>query len=660
MTTEILQRLVFPVDRDPDVLPLYAEGDSGFSRETFGPRVPGEVITVPGKENPTQVLSRTTYRVPAGHRTSFGTYFNAFPASYWATYTRVKEVELKVQVSGSGMVMVSRSNAKGHGYRVASQAFQGQVQEEISFTLPLNTFGDGGWYWFDVIATDSDVSLEGATWESAKATDLAAGKASVAITTFNRQADCVEVLRQLGADAELSDVLDRILVVDQGDRKVSDHPEFATVAESLEGLLEIIEQPNLGGSGGFSRGMFEAVERGSKYVMLLDDDVRVETEGIKRAVRFANAAKTDTIVGGHMFSMYERTKLHALAEVIDSRRMWWTPAPGTKLEHDFAVESLRSTAWLHERAVADYNGWWMCLIPTNVVREIGLSLPLFIKWDDSEYGLRAREANIPVVSLPGAALWHVPFTSKDDSLEWQAYFHTRNRLIAGLLHTRYKSGKLLLLDSFANTIKHVISAQYSTAHLRDLAASDILRGPAYVRQTLASCVGKAREERSKFTDAQPLKDPQSLIGLETGTLSGARVRQKGASSKLGKAVTAAKAVAHQLRPVANSAKKTAQTVVPFPAQRWWTLAGLDSALVFSSDGSSVSLYQRDRDLAKRQFERSSKLYRRLASEWDSLSELYRTHMDELVGPQSWAEVFEAEYHPDRWVIRTDDSWSLAD
>jgi len=27
----------------------------------------------------------------------------------------------------------------------------------------------------------------------------------------------------------------------------------------------------------------------------------------------------------------------------------------------------------------DYNGWWMTLIPVEVIREIGLSLPLFIK-----------------------------------------------------------------------------------------------------------------------------------------------------------------------------------------------------------------------------------------------------------------------------------------
>ncbi len=47
---------------------------------------------------------------------------------------------------------------------------------------------------------------------------------------------------------------------------------------------------------------------------------------------------------------------------------------------------------LHQCVDVDYNGWWMTLIPTKVVRQLGLSIPVFIKWDDSEYGLRAKAA----------------------------------------------------------------------------------------------------------------------------------------------------------------------------------------------------------------------------------------------------------------------------
>ena len=113
--------------------------------------------------------------------------------------------------------------------------------------------------------------------------------------------------------------------------------------------------------------MYEALQGGADYVLLLDDDVRVEPEGIVRAVTFADLARVPTIVGGHMFSMYERTMLHAYAEYVQPWRFWWGSTKGTRLDHDLANVPLCTTPWLHQRADADYNGWWMCLIPNRKI-----------------------------------------------------------------------------------------------------------------------------------------------------------------------------------------------------------------------------------------------------------------------------------------------------
>ena len=96
-----------------------------------------------------------------------------------------------------------------------------------------------------------------------------------------------------------------------------------------------------------------------------------------------------------MFSRYERSVLHAFAEAVAPYRWWWGNAPNTKSRHDFGRRNLRNTPWLHRRADGDYNGWWMCLIPTRVIKELGLAIPIFIKWDDAEYGVRARDRGIP-------------------------------------------------------------------------------------------------------------------------------------------------------------------------------------------------------------------------------------------------------------------------
>ena len=57
-------------------------------------------------------------RVRSGEQISFGTYFNAFAASYWRRWTSVRDIRLVVRTSGTGTVTVYKSNARGSVQRV--------------------------------------------------------------------------------------------------------------------------------------------------------------------------------------------------------------------------------------------------------------------------------------------------------------------------------------------------------------------------------------------------------------------------------------------------------------------------------------------------------------------------------------------------------------
>ena len=72
--------------------------------------------------------------------------------------------------------------------------------------------------------------------------------------------------------------------------------------------------------------------------------------------------------------MYKR-QLHAFAETVDLKPFVWHAQPHDDVPHDFRVSNLRQTPWMHARMDADYNGWWFCLIPTEIVRAVGLALP---------------------------------------------------------------------------------------------------------------------------------------------------------------------------------------------------------------------------------------------------------------------------------------------
>ncbi|HEX5860964.1 MAG TPA: glycosyltransferase, partial [Nocardioides sp.] len=447
----LLQRQIMPRDRDTDVIRLYVDPDPGVldadKYEVGHNRQARELNAVAMRQavgtgsqvHPDRIESRTAYRLKVGDKLSFGTYFNAFPAAYWRRWTVVTEVRLTVRLRGSGAtVTVYRSLANGRSQRVDSATNEGS-SGDYSFDLTLKPFVDGGWYWYDVVAGDEDCVVESAEWTAEVPADRAErGSVTVGITTMNRQDFCAKLLSQLGGSVTLDDYLDEVVVLEQGKDKVVDSEFFPDAEKALGDKLRIIEQGNIGGSGGFARAQYEGLKAGrSTYVMMLDDDVECETEGIVRAVTFGDLCRKPTIVGGHMFSLFHKTQLHSFGERVSPYNFWWGPAPGVFPHWDLGARNIRSARWLHARVDVDFNGWFMCLIPRQVIADIGLSLPLFIKWDDSEYGLRAKEAGYPTVTFPGAAVWHVPWTDKNDALDWQSYFHHRNRFIAALLHSQY-------------------------------------------------------------------------------------------------------------------------------------------------------------------------------------------------------------------------------
>src|SRR5262249_1437532 len=94
------------------------------------------------------------------------------------------------------------------------------------------------------------------------------------------------------------------------------------------------------------------------------------------------------------------------------------------------------------------------------------------------------EHGIPTVSMPGVAAWQAPWADKNDALDWQAYYHLRNRIVTALLHSPADHGGALLSESLQRQLQNLLSMQYSTAALRLLAIEDVLTGPAHLHRDL--------------------------------------------------------------------------------------------------------------------------------------------------------------------------------
>ena len=633
-------RVVFPGRGDYDAAALFVD-PSRLTEPAEGELPVVTASTHEDQPQPDDYLSRRSLRVRPGGLVSLGSYFNAFPASYWKWWTDVKHVVLRVVTSGTGSVVVYRSNARGQVQRVQSKQVAGDA--ENSFELTLAPFADGGWYWFDLAGGDEGLVLTEAAW-LVPAGDTKVGTVNLGMTTFNRPDYAVANVRAIAAASDLDGVLHEMLVVDQGNKLVADDPDYPAAVEEMGPRLRVIRQGNMGGSGGYSRGMYETLQgspSGTKadYFMTLDDDIKIEPESILRAVTFADFCRTPTIVGSHMFDLHNRTLLNAFAEVVDPYSFRWGPLPGLG-QLDMSARGLRSRRILHRRWDADYNGWWMCLIPRTVLEEVGLSLPVFIKWDDSEYSLRAREHGIPTVTLPGSAVWHVSWFDKDDAVDWQAYFHGRNRLIAALLHSRFPKGGRMVRETGMTVTKHTISMQYYAARLALDGIKDALAGPEGLHDAIVSGAARARGLKSEFTEAQISSDIGALPPVRTKKPQ--RRREARPPSTAALIPWTVKTVLRQvIKPPRALSREYPEAAVANADSKWYWMPRFDSALVTNADGTGASLYRRDPALVRELTAESLRLHADLLTRWESLGAEYRRALPQITSPEAWAKTFAA-------------------
>ncbi len=626
----VLQNVIFPGDGDPEVLPLYIDHETLPTAD--GPHIASAPASQPG-----DVLGRQSARVPARDSRSFGTYFNAFPAAYWRHWTNVRHVRLMVRSTGSGTVHLHRSDALGRPQQVAVHRVTGDAT--TSFDLDLEHHDDGGWIWFDLVAEDEHVVLNAAEWTT-EHEPARTGKASLGITTFDKPEYCVETLRALASSPDVLPLLDQIFLIDQGSRLVAEHEGYDAVSESLGDTLQVIRQDNLGGSGGFARAMQEALRRPeSDFVQLVDDDVRLEPEALRRSIVFARYTTEPTIIGGHMFDLMARSTLHGWAEVVDEVPFAWRDKNADRMPHDFAVASLRRSSFLHARMDADYNGWWMCLIPLDAIREVGLALPAFIKWDDAEFCLRAGEAGFRTVSLPGVALWHVSWVNKDDMIDWQAYFHARNRVVAALLHSRAPRGGRLLVHSRRVDLKHLMMMQYYPVALRARALRDVLAGPRQLRESLATSMPAARALASDFPETAVHRDDSTIDRPRTGRRRYSQAPKSPEGMRL-RWLTLSTLVTNWFHSPAPENITRPEPEFRKQDALWWRLGRVDSALIETADSSGKRLYIRDRQKHRAMLRESVRLHAELRRRWPELQKQYRDALPELVSSTSWQQIFE--------------------
>ena len=603
---------------------------------------------------------RTSLTVPAGEEVSFQTYFNAYPASYWRRWSQHDSIILALDIDGEANISIYRSKQDGQRISVANHLVSSGHHE---FELALKNFEDGGWLWFDVTA-ESEATISQAAWcaPSAPGPQTMPGgsivepsekRVAVGIPTFNRPTDAVAALQALAEDPVVDGIIDFVLMPDQGNQHPADEPGYDEAVAHFGERFREFRQGNLGGSGGYSRIMFEALENtDSPFILYMDDDIAIEPDSILRAVQAARYAASPIIVGGQMLNLQERSQLRTTGEQVNRGDFMWGAAPHAVYDHDFAKYPLSAigdgqshkdpnsydSRALHRRVDVEYNGWWMCLFPRIVAETNGQPLPLFIKWDDTEYSLRAAANGFPTVTWPGAAIWHMAWADKDDAIDWQAYFHLRNRLIvAALYHDGDAKG--ITRSIFKSTLKHTMCMEYSTMAIQIEAMKDFLAGPDQLFDILESSLPRIAKLRSNYSDAVII-DSADQLPAPTGAPGVPTQNIGGRLAKIKKIPWAVKGLKHLLSKEDPRHHEAPQLNLTPDEARWFTLSRVDSATVSTAGGTGVAFRKRDRDLARDLVEQTRELLSDIEDNFDEMRTEYRKALPELTSRESWRKIFE--------------------
>jgi galactofuranosylgalactofuranosylrhamnosyl-N-acetylglucosaminyl-diphospho-decaprenol beta-1,5/1,6-galactofuranosyltransferase len=435
---------------------------------------------------PNPRLARLYYRVRGKHAQSLephpsgvsvrrgtvlttDTYFNAFFEDYWRTHTRLAKLDVRLCVSGAATVRVFRRPEAGGRQQLAEASFDG-AEAELQLSVP-EPQGESGLLFFEIGGASSDVTVHRADWV-ARDVPVRPVRLAVGYCTYEREVQLLSNLRRLLRDRSLGNLLGRIVVTDQGGRKVRAHPGFAMVAARAGDRLLVVEQNNFGGAGGFTRCIVEALkDSGLTHILLTDDDADIHPESVRRAATFLALAREAVAVGGHLLDRRQRSVLVDVGGRYYPDRVAVAPSIRRR------VGRRPGLAGLQRARQTPCNGWWCFAFPLRATVRAGLPLPLFLRGDDVEFGCRLALAGTPTIPLPGVAVRHEAIDQARRG--WQVYYDLRNMLIVGAL--RFRLTRRAVLKRFlAGLLGELLAYRYAQAWLLCEAAEGYLSGPKHL------------------------------------------------------------------------------------------------------------------------------------------------------------------------------------
>ncbi len=253
---------------------------------------------------------------------------------------------------------------------------------------------------------------------------------AVVVVTYNR-ADLLR--RMLAGLAALTRQPDAVIVIDNAS---ADHTRQVLEEAGNAGLLAIHEDRNLGGAGGFHRGVREAADRGYDRIWLMDDDVVPAPDCLDVLLAQDEACL-----------MAVREDLHGRL-VEKAATVFDLSSPlAIKPKTAMVETTYGSRDAMPEKVELQNVAFEGFMVRREVVERIGLPDPTyFIFYDDVDFAVRARRAGYRIWAVRDAVLVRqLDFDQQHDLSGWKGFYMYRNLFV---VHFRYGENLLVRLKPY--------------------------------------------------------------------------------------------------------------------------------------------------------------------------------------------------------------------
>lgn len=558
----------------------------------------------------------------------FATYFNAFSNKKWRTYASVDNVWLHLEVRGAAATLqLTRADA----FALEPIPIEGTVRQ-----LPASD----EWVAIDVaypncpdellaftLTTEGELHLRRSCYRTEVAEErIRPVELALATTTFKKEEFVIPNIALvkeaiLGSEDPIGSHF-TMHVVDNG--------RTLDVEELQSDRVRIHPNDNVGGSGGFARGMIEAMrqEPVATHVLLMDDDVSVSPESIKRTytlLTLLNDEYAEAFVSGAMLDYDIPDNQWEDIGFIDDMGHFMPLKPPLRM-------SLLKDVVINEdyecRKPDAYAAWWYCCIPVETIRREGLPLPLFVRSDDTEYGCRCHPK---IMTMNGICVWHVSFHIRYNAAV-ERYQTTRNTLIANAV-TGMSSSEHLLRQLKEGVQIELKKFNYDNALLAVEGLEDFLKGPAFIMER-----GRAEAKfMEKNRQAEKLKGFEELEG-EVGPLDLDRVTiYEDSPRSLGDRLVDFASFNGQRGPLAPKPHGGGMPTIPnegwlYPAG---TIRGAEQLLSIDAFNRKGVVRTRDRARFKEVWKRYKRALKDYKRRKDEVEQAYRAVRDEITSTDYW-------------------------